>query len=346
MPVEPSVSLPGEVVRRVTPAKVACRFGCGGVAGCRHEQRNFVDSQSSIFAMISANWVLTDCLIAMARPAEPYLAELLPLMVRAGVGSVVNVQELEEHSHCGAILKSGFTYLPETIMRAGLSYYNFPTGDFGIWENRMLLQIAKVLEGAQEQGAIAIHCHAGLGRTGVVCAAHLIFAKGLNSSEAARMVRLNRPGSLQTRGQIAACDEFEAYVDLARHWPTAQDSLESLYAAQRPTTVKRSVLRKNEDIRVPHFVDYCHAIVTNKEYGRESELKLEEWLIPVRIKKGMWPHLRRLSAEQLADLITEWCYSLTSAIIGGGGSVDYVDILTSKSAIVTGNYTFKFFFLS
>lgn len=108
------------------------------------------------------------------------------------------------------------------------------------------------------------------------------------------MVRLNRPGSLQTRGQIAACDEFEAYVDLARHWPTAQDSLESLYAAQRPTTVKRSVLRKNEDIRVPHFVDYCHAIVTNKEYGRESELKLEEWLIPVRIKKGMWPHLRRL----------------------------------------------------
>ena len=31
MTIEPSVSLPGEVVRRVTPAKVACRFGCGGI---------------------------------------------------------------------------------------------------------------------------------------------------------------------------------------------------------------------------------------------------------------------------------------------------------------------------
>ena len=163
MPVEPSVSLPGEVVRRVTPAKVACRFGCGGFNGCRHEQQNFQNTNDSIFATISAHWVLLDCLIAMARPAEPYLGDLLPLMIRAGVGSVVNVQELDEHAHCGTLLKSGFTYLPETIMKAGISYYNFPTGDFGIWENRMLLQIAKVLEGAQDQGAIAIHCHAGLG---------------------------------------------------------------------------------------------------------------------------------------------------------------------------------------
>ena len=37
MTIEPSVSLPGEVVRRVTPAKVACRFGCGGI----QEQRVF-----------------------------------------------------------------------------------------------------------------------------------------------------------------------------------------------------------------------------------------------------------------------------------------------------------------
>ena len=106
------------------------------------------------------------------------------------------------------------------------------------------------------------------------------------------MVRSNRPGSLQTRGQIAACDEFELYVNAARHWPEESDTLESLYASQRPTTVKRSQIRKKEDICVPHFVDYCHEIVINADFDRENLFNLEEWLIPVRVKKGMWPHLR------------------------------------------------------
>ena len=106
MAIEPSVSLPGEVVRRVTPAKVACRLGCGGPSGCRHEQRNFTKNGfSSIFNSISANWVLIDELIAMARPSEPFLETLLPEMRQAGVKSFVNVQELGEHGHCGLILK-------------------------------------------------------------------------------------------------------------------------------------------------------------------------------------------------------------------------------------------------
>ena len=51
----------------------------------------------------------------------------------------------------------------------------------------MLLQIAKVLEGAANDGAIAIHCHAGLGRTGVICAAHLTFSRGMTSQEATKV---------------------------------------------------------------------------------------------------------------------------------------------------------------
>ena len=55
-----------------------------------------------------------------------------------------------------------------------------------------------------------------------------------------KLVRQNRPGSLQTRGQIAACDDFESYVLSARHWPTEDDNLATMYASQRPTTVKRT----------------------------------------------------------------------------------------------------------
>ena len=60
----------------------------------------------------------------------------------------------------------GFTYLPETFMKHQITFYNFPTPDFGCWESHIMLQILKVLEFAATEGAIGVHCHAGLGRTG------------------------------------------------------------------------------------------------------------------------------------------------------------------------------------
>ena len=44
-------------------------------------------------------------LVAMARPSEPYLPQLIPQLKAAGIKSLVNVQELDEHNFCGTILK-------------------------------------------------------------------------------------------------------------------------------------------------------------------------------------------------------------------------------------------------
>jgi len=73
----------------------------------------------------------------------------------------------------------------------------------------------------------------------------------------------------------------------------------------------------------------------NNEIEQENTFNLERWLIPLRVKKGMWPHLRLLLKTQLADIMLEWCYALSEAVIDGGGNVNYIDILTSKSSIVT-----------
>lgn len=164
--VEPSVSLPGEVIRQLAPPSLACRMACGQL--CRHEQRNFSNiEKKSIFDSLSANWVHTGELVAMARPSEDYLPILIPEMKSRGVNTVVNVQELNEHQYCGEIHRSGFTYLPETFMKHQITFYNFPTPDFGCWESHIMLQILKVLEFAATEGAIGVHCHAGLGRTGI-----------------------------------------------------------------------------------------------------------------------------------------------------------------------------------
>ncbi len=54
---------------------------------------------------------------------------------------------------------------------------------------------------------VAVHCAAGLGRTGVVLACYLI-DKGLNATNAIARIRRLRPGSIETEDQEKAVEEF------------------------------------------------------------------------------------------------------------------------------------------
>ncbi|CAN0454717.1 unnamed protein product, partial [Discosporangium mesarthrocarpum] len=50
---------------------------------------------------------------------------------------------------------------------------------------------------------IAVHCHAGFGRTGLVIASALVFTRSLTARQAVALVRSRRPGSVQTEGQVS-----------------------------------------------------------------------------------------------------------------------------------------------
>jgi atypical dual specificity phosphatase len=61
---------------------------------------------------------------------------------------------------------------------------------------------------AQERNmGVAVHCGAGLGRTGVVIAAYLVY-RGKSARDAIAEVRRLRPGSIETEDQAAAVAEF------------------------------------------------------------------------------------------------------------------------------------------
>jgi protein tyrosine phosphatase domain-containing protein 1 len=45
-------------------------------------------------------------------------------------------------------------------------YYNYELEDFSVANIRRMLDMVKVLCFALTEGKVAIHCHAGLGRTG------------------------------------------------------------------------------------------------------------------------------------------------------------------------------------
>lgn len=85
-----------------------------------------------------------------------------------------------------------------------------------------------------QQKKVAIHCHAGLGRTGLVIAAYLVFALGQQAPVAIDHVRSHRPLSIQTTKQAAFIKDFEAFVlSIRRVFDPSCPSLGTVLSRQR-----------------------------------------------------------------------------------------------------------------
>lgn len=95
-------------------------------------------------------------------------------------------QEVGEHAGCGdGILPgSGFSYTPERFMSYGIFHYNFSWRDMGCPALDYTLNIVQVVAFTIDAGhKIAVHCHAGLGRTGLVIACYLVFTDRFTPAE-------------------------------------------------------------------------------------------------------------------------------------------------------------------
>ncbi|GBN90072.1 Protein tyrosine phosphatase domain-containing protein 1, partial [Araneus ventricosus] len=72
--------------------------------------------------------------------------------------------------------------------------------------------MVKVLAFALSEGKVAIHSHAGLGRTGVLVACYLIYTLRCKPTDAVAYVRNKRPGSVQTKSQVESVQGFAQFV--------------------------------------------------------------------------------------------------------------------------------------
>jgi atypical dual specificity phosphatase len=96
------------------------------------------------------------------------------------------------------------------INDAGLMAVNVPVPDMEPPSDRQFDLVLDTIRRANDAGmGVAIHCAAGLGRTGTVLAAYFV-AKGLSSREAVDTVRGLRPGSVETVEQERAVERFAA----------------------------------------------------------------------------------------------------------------------------------------
>uniref|UniRef100_A0A8C4EGV8 Protein tyrosine phosphatase domain-containing protein 1 n=1 Tax=Dicentrarchus labrax TaxID=13489 RepID=A0A8C4EGV8_DICLA len=204
----------GEAIRYVVPEHMQCSIGCGGQA-CKYDNPSYwTDDQQAIKGLYSS-WI-TDHLLAMSRPSTEIIKEykIIDQFRRYGIKTVINLQIPGEHASCGNPLEpeSGFSYRPEVFMENNIYFYNFGWSDYGVANLTTVLDMVKVMAFALQEGRIAVHCHAGLGRTGVLLASFLAYATRMTANQAILYVRAKRPNSIQTRGQLRCVREFVQFL--------------------------------------------------------------------------------------------------------------------------------------
>jgi hypothetical protein len=103
-----------ESLVKMTPSHKICKIGCGGTA-CRHCDPSVQvgpDLETAIKGL-HASWV-THSVVASSRPSDRLIEEhdIIPQLKKAGITAIFNVQQENEHAHCGdGVIDGQFSYV-------------------------------------------------------------------------------------------------------------------------------------------------------------------------------------------------------------------------------------------
>ena len=190
------------------------------------------------------------------------------------ISSVFNLQLPGEHPYCGDGLQQNkaFTYTPEELYEAGIYFYNLGWPDMHTPGISKMINLVQLMSFPIDRGEkIAVHCHAGYGRTGLAIACFLLYSLGISAEAAISMVRSKRKKCIQTSKQKAFVIEFcncNTYTDLnyiRQLFPLQPLSLIEYYSNQ-------TVLTHGNELKtidnVPKIVyDVCKKIKERLENG-------------------------------------------------------------------------------
>ncbi|NWX18954.1 PTPC1 protein, partial [Aegotheles bennettii] len=258
----PKYTKVGEHLRHVIPSHMQCSMACGG-RSCKYENPARWSDQEQAIKGLYSSWV-TNNILAMARPSTELIEKynIIEQFERFGIKTIINLQRPGEHASCGNPLEqeSGFTYLPEAFMEAGIYFYNFGWKDYGVASLTTILDMVKVMAFALQEGRVAVHCHAGLGRTGVLIACYLVFATRMSADQAILFIRAKRPNSIQTRGQLLCIREFTQFLVPLRNVFACCEPKTHTVTLSQYLTRQRHLLHGYESRHLKHVPKLIHLV--------------------------------------------------------------------------------------
>ncbi len=144
------------------------------------------------------SWIIEGKLAASSKPRT---VEDLKHWWNEGIRAVINLlQDYEK------------TVPDDEYVKIGFDYLSFPIPDMDAPDVEDLKRLVKWIDERIRAGKpVLVHCFAGLGRTGTVITAYIIYKEKLSVDEAIKYVRSKRPGSVQSFEQYVTLQMFEKY---------------------------------------------------------------------------------------------------------------------------------------
>lgn len=123
-------------------------------------------------------------------------------------GLLADLDELAAQG-LGALVTLTEQPLREDLVRSrGMDYLHLPLADMQAPSLEEIARFVAYVQQAQiRQQAVAVHCRAGLGRTGTMLASYLV-SQGYRAREAVAAIRQERPGSVETPEQEEAVQRY------------------------------------------------------------------------------------------------------------------------------------------
>jgi hypothetical protein len=129
-----------------------------------------------------------------------------------------------------------------------------------------MLNVVQVMcASLEDKKKIAVHCHAGLGRTGLSIACLLLYKDRMTADYAVSLVRENRPGSIQTKKQAAFVKRFELYLVVLRvAFPPRIDIAESKRLTLQTLMQRQRLYTHGVEQRMTKFVPRIVSLLLKK----------------------------------------------------------------------------------
>ena len=194
-----------------------CIF-CGGEK-CMHENYLENPTHNAIVGLNSDQ--IDENLFASQRPSNILIEQfnLIEQFKNKNIGLIVNLQQPGEHPFCGPNKgldeESGFSYSPSKFEIHSIKVKLFALIDLNVPDSlNSMLNIVKLMYYYINdlKQKVFVHCHAGLGRTGITIVCYKIFSEGVYYEKAIIEIRKIRKKCVQNRKQVQFCKRFYYYI--------------------------------------------------------------------------------------------------------------------------------------